>query len=71
MPVRIIFIGAVVFLAAWFTLLRPKGEETAPFTRWVGNPATEARPEAVAFEPLTAPIKLPLTGDRPLRRLAA
>jgi non-ribosomal peptide synthetase-like protein len=48
-----------------------KGEETAPFTRWVGNPATEARPEVVAFEPLTAPIKLPLIGDRPLRRLAA
>jgi hypothetical protein len=29
-PVRIILIGAVVFLAAWFTLLRPKGEPTVP-----------------------------------------
>ena len=25
-PVRILLIGAVVFLAAWFTLLRPKAE---------------------------------------------
>jgi non-ribosomal peptide synthetase-like protein len=48
-----------------------KGEETAPFTRWAGNPATEVRPEVVAFEPLTAPIKLPLPSDRPIRRLAA
>jgi hypothetical protein len=48
-----------------------KGEETAPFTHWAGNPATEVRPEVVAFEPLTAPIKLPLPSDRPLRRLAA
>ena len=48
-----------------------KGEETAPFTHWTGNPATEVRPEPVAFEPLTAPIKLPLPSDRPLRRLAA
>jgi hypothetical protein len=29
-PVRIILIGAVVFLAAWFTVLRPKGEPTVP-----------------------------------------
>ncbi|HEX4253096.1 MAG TPA: Pls/PosA family non-ribosomal peptide synthetase [Pseudonocardia sp.] len=48
-----------------------KGEETAPFTHWSGNPATEVRPEIVAFEPLTAPIKLPLTSNRPTRRLAA
>ena len=26
MPVRILLIGAVVFLAAWFTVLRPKPE---------------------------------------------
>jgi hypothetical protein len=29
-PVRILLIGAVVFLAAWFTLLRPKGETVVP-----------------------------------------
>jgi hypothetical protein len=29
-PVRIILIGAAVFLAAWFTVLRPKGETTVP-----------------------------------------
>jgi hypothetical protein len=29
-PVRIILIGAVVFLAAWFTLLRPKSEPAVP-----------------------------------------
>jgi hypothetical protein len=31
-PVRIILIGAVVFLAAWFTVLRPKAETIAPTT---------------------------------------
>ena len=29
-PVRIILIGAAVFLAAWFTVLRPKGETAVP-----------------------------------------
>jgi hypothetical protein len=32
MPVRILLIGAVVFLAAWFTVLRPKPETIAPTT---------------------------------------
>jgi hypothetical protein len=31
-PVRILLIGAVVFLAAWFTILRPKAEEIPPTT---------------------------------------
>jgi hypothetical protein len=31
-PVRILLIGAVVFLAAWFTLLRPKSETVPPLT---------------------------------------
>jgi hypothetical protein len=31
-PVRILLIGAVVFLAAWFTLLRPKAAEVPPLT---------------------------------------
>jgi hypothetical protein len=31
-PVRILLIGAVVFLAAWFTLLRPKTAEVPPLT---------------------------------------
>ena len=31
-PVRILLIGAVVFLAAWFTLLRPKSETVPPPT---------------------------------------
>jgi hypothetical protein len=30
LPVRIILVGAVVFLAAWFTVLRPKSEPTVP-----------------------------------------
>jgi hypothetical protein len=32
MPVRILLIGAAVFLAAWFTLLRPKSETVPPLT---------------------------------------
>jgi non-ribosomal peptide synthetase-like protein len=39
-------IGAHAFLM--------KGEETAPFTKWVGNPATEIRPTA----PVTAPASI-------------
>jgi hypothetical protein len=31
-PVRILLIGAVVFLAAWFTILRPKAEDVPPTT---------------------------------------
>ena len=29
-PVRILLVGAIVFLAAWFTVLRPKSATTAP-----------------------------------------
>lgn len=40
-PVRILLIGAVVFLAAWFTVLRPKAEEVPPVTTPpVSTPAT-------------------------------
>src|SRR4051794_36336869 len=41
MPVRILLIGAVVFLAAWFTVLRPK-------------PASVELPPAAASQPQTA-----------------
>ena len=30
MPMRILLIGAVVFLAAWFTILKPKSAEEVP-----------------------------------------
>ncbi|WP_211174442.1 Pls/PosA family non-ribosomal peptide synthetase [Pseudonocardia xinjiangensis] len=33
-----------------------KGEETAPFTRWGGNPATERRPEAPAVAAPVVPL---------------
>ena len=32
MPMRILLIGAVVFLAAWFTILKPKPAEVPPLT---------------------------------------
>jgi hypothetical protein len=32
MPMRILLVGAVVFLAAWFTVLKPKPAEIAPST---------------------------------------
>jgi hypothetical protein len=38
-PVRILLIGAVVFLAAWFTLLRPKGETAVPPVTTAATPA--------------------------------
>src|SRR5262245_23660600 len=41
MPVRIILIGAVVFLAAWFTVLRPKPESVD-----VPNIETAATPQS-------------------------
>ena len=43
LPVRIILIGAVVFLAAWFTLLRPKAAEVPPVTT---TPTTTTAPRA-------------------------
>ena len=44
-PIRILLIGSVVFLAAWFTLLRPKAEEPAP---------APAAPAAAQQQPVTA-----------------
>jgi hypothetical protein len=37
---RILLVGAVVFLAAWFTLLRPKAAEVPPTTTTTAPPAT-------------------------------
>ncbi len=37
---RILLVGAVVFLAAWFTLLRPKAAEVPPTTTTATTPAT-------------------------------
>jgi hypothetical protein len=39
-PVRILLIGAVVFLAAWFTVLRPKAEEIPPTTTTTAPPSS-------------------------------
>lgn len=44
-PIRILLIGSIVFLAAWFTLLRPKAEETvapAPAAPVAAQPVTSA-----------------------------
>jgi hypothetical protein len=49
MPMRILLIGAVVFLAAWFTILKPGGgEEAVPPPVQPANvaPAATATPEA-------------------------
>jgi hypothetical protein len=46
MPVRILLIGAVVFLAAWFTLLRPKSETVPPqATSTTTTPAATSTPQ--------------------------
>lgn len=50
-PVRILLLGAVVFLAAWFTVLRPKAEEVPPTTT---TTTTTAPP---ASTPQTGPGK--------------
>jgi hypothetical protein len=45
-PVRILLIGAVVFLAAWFTLLRPKTAEVPPLTSsTTTTPVTTSTPQ--------------------------
>ena len=41
MPMRILLVGAVVFLAAWFTVLKPKAEEVPPVTTSTA-PTTDA-----------------------------
>ncbi|MEA2274939.1 MAG: hypothetical protein QOI98_3647, partial [Solirubrobacteraceae bacterium] len=46
-PVRILLIGAVVFLAAWFTVLRPKAETIEPTTT-TPAPKTTGLGKAVA-----------------------
>jgi len=46
LPVRILLIGAVVFLAAWFTLLRPKAETVPPLTTsTTTTPVASATPQ--------------------------
>ena len=42
MPMRILLVGAVVFLAAWFTVLKPKPAEFAPTTTSTTPPVTTA-----------------------------
>ncbi len=45
-PVRILLIGAVVFLAAWFTVLRPKSETVPPpTTSTTTTPVASATPQ--------------------------
>jgi hypothetical protein len=45
-PVRILLIGAVVFLAVWFTLLRPKPAEVPPLTTsTTTTPVTTSTPQ--------------------------
>jgi hypothetical protein len=45
-PVRILFIGAIVFLAAWFTVLRPKADTVEP-----------PIPQTTTSEPVSGPGK--------------
>jgi len=42
MPMRILLVGAVVFLAAWFTVLKPKPADIAPTTTSTTPPVTTA-----------------------------
>jgi hypothetical protein len=44
-PIRILLIGAVVFLAAWFTVLKPKDGAVAPVAT---APAPAATPASTA-----------------------
>ena len=41
---RILLVGAVVFLAAWFTLLRPKAAEVPPATTTTPTTTTATAP---------------------------
>ncbi|MDT7647613.1 MAG: hypothetical protein QOC75_4613, partial [Pseudonocardiales bacterium] len=42
-----------------------KGEETAPFTEWVGNPATEIQPASQTSHLTTTPIPIPPSSPIP------
>ena len=70
-PVRILLIGAVVFLAAWFTLLRPKSETVPPPTTSTTTTATpqtglgkavDAAKKAAGVKPEASATATPATG---------
>ncbi len=50
-PIRILLVGSIVFLAAWFVLLRPKAEE--PVAPAAAVPVT-AQPSTPVTQPVTS-----------------
>ena len=76
MPMRILLVGAVVFLAAWFTILKPKPEEVPPITtsttpaghRLPARPSTRPRPPPVRRPRRRRPTPTPLPRRRPRPR---
>jgi hypothetical protein len=56
---RILLVGAVVFLAAWFTLLRPKAAEVPPTTTTATTPATAAPATKAGSATTSAPDPKP------------
>ena len=72
LPVRILLIGAVVFLAAWFTVLRPKAADVPPLTTRPPRTATAATPQTGLGKAVDAPRRprasAATTADRRRRR---
>ena len=52
---RILLVGAVVFLAAWFTVLRPKAAEVPPATTSTTATTPATTPAATTPEATTKP----------------
>lgn len=57
-PIRILLVGAVVFLAAWMTVLKPKSEDVVPTPAAAVAPPTAASGVAGAPAAQSAPGKI-------------
>ena len=67
MPMRILLIGAAVFLVAWFTVLKPGGaeEELPPV-----QPANATQPATTAATTATTPAASETTENTPVADVA-
>jgi hypothetical protein len=74
LPVRILLIGAVVFLAAWFTVLRPKpvtSETSTPATTQTAFGKAVEKAKAVAGKDDKTTTEAPATATAPAKKPAA
>jgi len=69
LPMRILLVGAVVFLAAWFTILRPKADTVEPTTttgpQTTLGKAVDAAKKAAGQEETSKPTEKAATTSKP------